>query len=74
MNLLEIRPYKVTVAHALQPGDLPSMINFSNLFLQSVNGGEVGPHLTFFLMKRGFIRTDMFPLKIISTGVLLTHY
>jgi hypothetical protein len=48
MKLLKFQLYKVTVAHALQPCDLASKINFSNWFWQSVHDGEVDHHLTFF--------------------------
>jgi hypothetical protein len=71
-KLLKLRQYKATVVHVLQPCVPASRINFYNWFLQSVHDGEVGPHLTFFLM-RCFICIVVFPPKIICTGVLLIH-
>jgi hypothetical protein len=56
-KLHELRPSKATAVHDFQPRDPTSRINFSNWFLQSVLDGEVD----FFLMKRGFICTDIFP-------------
>jgi hypothetical protein len=70
-KLLDLWPYIVAIVHALQPCDPACRINFCIWFLQSVHDGEVDPYLTFFQMKCGFICTDLFPHKIISTGVLL---
>lgn len=47
-KLLKLKPYKVTVVHALQPQDPVSRVNYCNWFLQSVHNGEVDPLLTFF--------------------------
>jgi hypothetical protein len=69
MKLLRFQPYEVTVAHALPPCDLASTINFFCWFLQSVSDSEVNCDVTFLLMKHGCICVDMFPSKLISTGV-----
>jgi hypothetical protein len=57
----------------MQPHNPASRINFCNWFLQSVHDSEVALIWLSFLMKHGFICTDTFPPKIISTGVLLIH-
>jgi hypothetical protein len=48
MNLLKPWLYRVIVVHSLLPRDSARRIDFCNWFLQSVPGGEVDPHLTFF--------------------------
>jgi hypothetical protein len=47
-QLLELRPYKTTAVHALEPRDPASRANFWSRFLQSVVEGEIVLHLPFF--------------------------
>jgi hypothetical protein len=47
-HLLNLRPYKTTVIHALQPHNPASRFHFCSRFLQSVVEGEIDPQLTFF--------------------------
>jgi hypothetical protein len=40
-KLIKLRPYEMTVVHAMQPHNPASRINFCNWFLQSVHDSEV---------------------------------
>jgi len=47
-KLLQMQPCKTMVVHALKEHDLVGRLYFYSQFLQSVNDGEVEPHLVFF--------------------------
>jgi hypothetical protein len=47
-QLLKLRPYKITVIHALQPRDPANRVHFCSWFLQSVVEAEIDQQLTLF--------------------------
>jgi hypothetical protein len=53
-KLLQLRPCKVTVVHALKEHDPVTRMQFYDWFLQSVHDGQFDPQLIFPLVRPGF--------------------
>ncbi|KAJ4430323.1 hypothetical protein ANN_22536 [Periplaneta americana] len=68
-KLLKLKPFRITVVHALQPEDPVSRVNYCNWFVQSVHNGDVDPLLTFFTDEAWFHLQVTFQLRTIGTGL-----
>jgi hypothetical protein len=67
-KLLQLRPCKATVVHALKEHVLLARIHFCNQFLQSVHN-EAEPHFEVSLMRPGFHYMERWILKTAGIGV-----
>ena len=63
-KLLKLKPYKITVVHALHQPDPNKRLRFCNWVLENVNSGELDAKELFLATRRGFIYMDRCVHKI----------
>ena len=69
--LMELKPYKIPVVHALQQLDPNKKLRFCNSVLEKVNSGELDAKEFCLATRRGFIYMDRYVHKI--TGITVTE-
>ena len=70
-KLLKLKPYKISVMHALHQPDPNKRLRFCNCVIEKVNSGELDPIEIFLATCRGFIYMDGCVHKI--TGITVTE-
>ena len=70
-KLLELKPYKIPVVHALHQPDPNKRLRFCNWVLEKVSSGELDAKEIFLATRRGFIYMDGCVHKI--TGITVTE-
>ena len=66
--LMKLKPYKITVVHALHQPDSNKRLRFCKWMLEKVNSGELDAKEIFLATRRGFIYVDRYVHKI--TGIM----
>ena len=70
-KLLKLKPYKITVVHALHQPDPSKTLRFCNWVLEKVNSGELDAKEFFLATRRGFIYMNRCVHKV--AGIRVTE-
>jgi hypothetical protein len=68
-KLLQIHPYKITVAPEIKHADYEKRVRFYNWFISHVDDGLFDPKLTFFTDEANLISWDMSTHKTKGTEI-----